>query len=115
MVKSKNSKQVPVRVMLNSVNRPDGSISHFVALLADISEHKEQEQELKHRANHDPLTGLPNRNLFFIRLKESLTLAQRMQYHVVLMYLDLDGFKPINDTLGHGKGDEVLQLVAKNY
>ncbi|BCG62389.1 MAG: hypothetical protein methR_P0030 [Methyloprofundus sp.] len=109
----KNSKQVPVRVMLNSVNRPDGSISHFVALLADISEHKEQEQELKHRANHDPLTGLPNRNLFFIRLKESLTLAQRMQYHVVLMYLDLDGFKPINDTLGHGKGDEVLQLVAK--
>jgi len=108
----KNQNSFPTQLTLNCINRPNGSISHFIAILTDISTFKAQEQELKHRANHDPLTGLPNRNEFFLRLNDSLAAANRHHYTVALLYLDLDGFKPINDTFGHGKGDEVLQQVA---
>lgn len=111
-LRKKNGLQFPARMIINLVKRPDSSISHFVAVLSDISEGKAQELELKYRANHDPLTGLPNRNEFFVRLNEALATAKRLQYCIALLYLDLDGFKPINDTLGHGKGDEVLQQVA---
>jgi len=108
----KNQNSFPTQLTLNCINRPNGSISHFIAILTDISTFKAQEQELIHRANHDPLTGLPNRNEFFLRLNDSLAAAKRHQYTIALLYLDLDGFKPINDTFGHGKGDEVLQQVA---
>jgi len=107
----KNQDKVPVRMMLNSIQRHSGN-SHFSAVIYDISERKAQEKELRQRANHDPLTGLPNRNEFFVRLNDALAMAKRNQYTVALLYLDLDGFKPINDTLGHGQGDEVLQEVA---
>ena len=109
----KNQEQFPARIIINCIKREDSSTSHFVAVLADISEGKAQELELKYRANHDPLTGLPNRNEFFVRLNDALASARRHQYCVALLYLDLDGFKPINDTLGHGKGDKVLQQVAE--
>ena len=111
-LRKKSSITFPAQLTLNCINRPNGSVSHFVAILADISEFKAQEKILIHRANHDPLTGLPNRNEFFVRLNDSLAAAKRHQYTVALLYLVLDGFKPINDTLGHGRGDEVLQEVA---
>ncbi|MFW5444418.1 MAG: diguanylate cyclase domain-containing protein [Methylococcaceae bacterium] len=111
-LRKKSQHQFPARVTINSNKRSDSSISHFVVVLADISEHKAQEKELKHRANHDPLTGLPNRNEFFVRLNKALAFGKRHQFHIAILYLDLDSFKPINDTLGHGKGDEVLQTVA---
>ena len=71
------------------------------------------QDRLNHLANHDPLTGLPNRNLFDERLHECLKWAGTTQQMVALMFLDLDGFKKINDTLGHGVGDALLQAVAK--
>ncbi len=111
-LRKKDQTIFPAQLTINCIKRPIGTISHFVAILADISEFKAQEKILKHRANHDPLTGLPNRNEFFIRLNDSLAAAKRHQYTVALLYLDLDGFKPINDTLGHGRGDEILQQVA---
>lgn len=111
-MRKKNQDIFPAQVTINCIRHPTGASSHFVAILTDISKFKAQEQLLKHRANHDPLTNLPNRNEFFIRLNDSLAAAKRHQYSVALLYLDLDGFKPINDTLGHGKGDEVLQQVS---
>ncbi len=74
---------------------------------------KEKTDRLDHLAHHDPLTGLPNRLLFFDRLKHSIRQARRQQRSLALLFLDLDQFKQINDTYGHGVGDELLKEVAK--
>jgi diguanylate cyclase (GGDEF)-like protein len=65
-----------------------------------------------HRATHDPLTGLPNRSLFFDRLAHALAQAERRRERIAVLYLDLDGFKPVNDNFGHTVGDQVLMQVA---
>jgi diguanylate cyclase (GGDEF)-like protein/PAS domain S-box-containing protein len=82
-------------------------------LRSEISEHKQTQSKLAHLANHDPLTGLPNRTLFNEHLKLILTKADRHQEQAALLYIDLDGFKPINDQLGHAEGDRMLQEVAQ--
>ncbi len=79
----------------------------------DISKRKANEARIFHLAHFDPLTDLPNRSLFSDRLQHALQLAQRNQERVALMCVDLDRFKPINDTWGHAVGDEVLKLVAQ--
>jgi diguanylate cyclase (GGDEF)-like protein len=71
------------------------------------------EQALRHMAQHDTLTGLPNRALFADRLSQALAAAQRDRHRLALLFIDLDGFKPVNDTLGHGAGDVLLQEVAR--
>jgi diguanylate cyclase (GGDEF)-like protein len=78
----------------------------------DITDRKRMEDEIQHLAYHDPLTGLPNRSLFDDRLKKAMKQAKRNQKNLVLMFIDLDGFKPINDSLGHDVGDSLLRLVA---
>ncbi|UFS69664.1 EAL domain-containing protein [Geomonas sp. RF6] len=79
----------------------------------DIGERKRAQEELYHRAHHDPLTGLPNRLLFLDRLRQMRAVSQRMGQRMALLYLDLDRFKWVNDTLGHGVGDKLLQEVAQ--
>ncbi|MFV1988042.1 MAG: putative bifunctional diguanylate cyclase/phosphodiesterase [Gemmatimonadota bacterium] len=81
-------------------------------LLRDITEQKEAERELEDRALHDFLTGLPNRALFHDRLEHAVQRSRRGGAEIALLYLDLDGFKPVNDTAGHAAGDEVLREVA---
>jgi diguanylate cyclase (GGDEF)-like protein len=76
------------------------------------AERKQHEEELRHRALHDPLTGLPNRSLFHDRLTQAITTAARARGPAALLLIDLDGFKHVNDTLGHETGDLVLQHVA---
>ncbi len=74
---------------------------------------REYKLELLHMANHDKLTGLPNRKLFYDRLNQALKMSKRTGRQVGLLYLDLDGFKPINDTIGHNAGDIVLKVTAE--
>ena len=92
-------------VMIDSVRR-------FVGITRDISERKQAEEKIRDMAHFDHLTRLPNRALFHDRLTQSLTLAHRNGSQLALMFIDLDGFKEINDSLGHEAGDLLLQTVA---
>ncbi|MDV7339402.1 diguanylate cyclase [Terasakiella sp. A23] len=87
----------------------------YTAVFRDITERKQSEERIRHLAHHDTLTGLPNRHLFTDRLNHAVKVANRYNKALVLMFVDLDKFKPINDTLGHEAGDVVLQTVAKRF
>ncbi len=82
------------------------------AVAADITEHKQTEERIQRIAHHDSLTGLPNRLLFNDQLNQAISLAKRGSRQFALLYLDLDKFKPVNDTLGHTAGDDLLKGVA---
>ncbi len=90
-----------------------GQRSHFVAVLSDITDRKRIEQELVHLANYDALTGLPSRAMLIERLGKAIINARRNQRRVALLFLDLDNFKNINDSLGHTAGDRLLVVVAQ--
>ena len=90
-----------------------GELSHYVAIFADITSEKENEERLQYLAHYDQLTQLPNRILFGDRLKQAMAQARREQTQVAILFLDLDGFKAVNDTLGHNAGDELLLQVAQ--
>jgi diguanylate cyclase (GGDEF)-like protein/PAS domain S-box-containing protein len=91
----------------------DPAVRGLALNLRDISERKSLEEQLRELAFHDPLTRLANRNLFRDRVQHSLALARRTKRSVAVMFLDLDDFKNVNDTLGHDAGDRLLQAVAQ--
>lgn len=90
-----------------------GVVTHFIGVQNDISERKRFESELAYNASHDVLTGLPNRSLLEDRLLQGCQIARRYTRELAVMLIDLDGFKPINDTLGHAVGDRILVEVAQ--
>jgi diguanylate cyclase (GGDEF)-like protein/PAS domain S-box-containing protein len=90
----------------------NGLISNYVGLFSDITEVKQQQKNLEHMAYHDPLTQLPNRTLFSDRLKQALKHFNHGDNLIAICYFDLDGFKPINDELGHSAGDKLLIHMA---
>jgi len=98
---------------INEVRDSEGSLTNYVALFSDISERKAAEAHMHNLAHYDPLTGLPNRTLLADRLQQAIAAAKREKSHMALMFIDLDKFKPINDTLGHQIGDLMLKEVAK--
>src|SRR5512146_429726 len=89
-----------------------GRVAGLFILAVDISDRKVLEQELAHKAHHDPLTGLPNRAVFEEGLDRALEGVRRTGTRLALLYMDIDGFKGINDSLGHAAGDEVLKAFA---
>jgi diguanylate cyclase (GGDEF)-like protein/PAS domain S-box-containing protein len=94
-----------------SVFEPDGSMV-LLMVCEDITERKNAEERVHYLAHHDPLTGLPNRSLMEDRVQQSISQAQRLQLSLAMLFLDLDGFKHINDSLGHPVGDALLCAVA---
>jgi diguanylate cyclase (GGDEF)-like protein/PAS domain S-box-containing protein len=105
---------VPVQVTASRVEEtPDGQSAHLVMIVEDITERKTLEAALVHRSLHDPLTGLPNRLLFQDRLWHALERGRRENTPTCVLIADLDGFKAINDELGHPMGDLVLVTFAE--
>lgn len=101
-----------VKVTVARMQAGDGQVG-FIAAIEDISQQKQFETELQHLAHHDALTGLPNRNLLMDRLTQAITYANRAGRYVAVLFIDLDRFKNINDSLGHGAGDEVIVEVSR--
>ncbi|HSI23492.1 MAG TPA: EAL domain-containing protein [Methylophilaceae bacterium] len=98
---------------INSIFNEDGTVHRRVVLFYDITEKKKTEELVWQQANFDPLTGLPNRRMFHDRLDQDMKKAHRATQPLALFFLDLDHFKEVNDTLGHGMGDLLLQEAAK--
>jgi diguanylate cyclase (GGDEF)-like protein/PAS domain S-box-containing protein len=98
---------------ISPIKAPDDSITHFVAVKEDITTRKRYEDKLLHQANYDGLTELPNRLLALDRLSQALTRAMRDGQGVGVMFVDLDRFKKVNDTLGHNAGDDLLRESAR--
>ncbi|WP_439859723.1 sensor domain-containing protein [Pseudomonas sp. MBLB4136] len=111
-LKRRNGESYPAWVGITAVQDEDGDLVSYVCFFSDISERKASEQRIHRLAYYDALTQLPNRTLFQDRLHTALQHGERNREWVVLMFLDLDRFKPINDSLGHAAGDRMLKDVA---
>lgn len=109
----KNGTVFPMRLSLSAVyDQRHSTVGHYVAVFNDISPHKANEERLKFLATHDALTGLPNRAEFKRYCHEAIERARRSKRQVAVLYIDLDNFKPVNDTYGHLAGDELLKTVG---
>lgn len=97
---------------ISAVTDDTGGISHYVGIFTDITMRKDQEQRLEKMAHYDPLTTLPNRLLFDDRLRQAMAQAQRRAQQLAVLFIDLDGFKGVNDRFGHEAGDVLLVNVA---
>jgi len=95
------------------VREDTGEVMHIVCVMNDITETKKYQEELQRQGTYDSLTGLPNRSLLFDRLNHAVETARRYKYSIAVVFLDLDRFKLINDSLGHGSGDELLLTISK--
>jgi len=111
--KRKNGEIFPELITISSVKSELSGQEHYVALFSDITSLKDHEQQLEHIAHYDTLTGLPNRLLFRDRLRLAMSRATRHEQPLALLFLDLDGFKAVNDTYGHNIGDNLLITLAE--
>jgi diguanylate cyclase (GGDEF)-like protein/PAS domain S-box-containing protein len=108
----KNNEIFPEWLSLSAIRDDGGEITHYVATFSDVTEAKANEARIQHMAHHDFLTGLPNRFLLTDRFKQVAAAAERNETRYALLFIDLDRFKNVNDTLGHSIGDQLLRDVA---
>lgn len=111
--RKKNGELYWERATISAIKNSEGKITHFLAVKEDITKSKWAEETIQHMAYYDPLTDLPNRMLFNDRLGQALAQARRKNQLVAILFLDLDRFKVINDTLGHTLGDLLLRSVSE--
>jgi len=109
----KNGDEYAERLSVTAITDADGEVMQFAAIISDITKRKQDEERILYQANYDSLTGLPNRSLFLDRLTQAINSMERSQKTLGLLFIDLDGFKLINDTLGHDVGDMLLKEVAR--
>ncbi len=102
----------PAWLMASAVRQPQGDLSHYIFSTIDITDRKKSEQRIRFLADHDTLTELPNRTLCIERLRMATQHAQRSGKKVAVLFIDLDGFKEVNDSMGHHVGDGLLRSVA---
>lgn len=107
-----DGEQYAVRLAASVVRDGDGAMRAIVVIVSDITQRKKDEERIRFQANYDQLTGLPNRMLFTDRLSQGVAAAKRANSILGLMFIDLDGFKAVNDTLGHEAGDLLLKGAA---
>jgi diguanylate cyclase (GGDEF)-like protein/PAS domain S-box-containing protein len=100
-------------ITLHVVRSSDSSIDHYSVIARDVTEYKQMQTELQRQATHDELTGLPNRTLFLRRVAEALDRSRTLRKGVTVMFLDFDGLKTVNDTVGHRFGDQLIVSVGK--
>jgi diguanylate cyclase (GGDEF)-like protein len=98
---------------LHVVRGADSTVEHYSVIARDITEHKQLQTELQRQATHDELTGLPNRTLFLRRVAEALDRSRTLRRGVTVLFLDFDGLKNVNDTVGHRFGDQLIVSVGK--
>jgi len=98
---------------LHVVRGSDATVDHYSVIARDVTEHKQLQAELQRQATHDELTGLPNRTLFLRRVAEALDRSRTLRRGVTVMFLDFDGLKTVNDTVGHRFGDQLIVSVGK--
>ncbi|MFA4969458.1 MAG: EAL domain-containing protein [Sulfuritalea sp.] len=109
----KNGEIYPKWLTISAVKNDDGAVTHYIGTHFDITERKKAEDRIEELAYFDQLTGLPNRTLLLDRLKQAMTASSRNDRHGALLFIDLDHFKTLNDTLGHDMGDLLLRQVAQ--
>ncbi|MCM8622959.1 MAG: EAL domain-containing protein [Candidatus Accumulibacter sp.] len=109
----KNGEIFPVWLTITAVRNVGGEVTHYTGTFLDISERKQWEQDIHFLAHHDALTKLPNRTLLDDRIRQAIAKSKRNHDHMAVLFLDLDHFKLINDTLGHDIGDRLLEQLAQ--
>ncbi len=108
----KSGEEYAEYLRIDTIRNGQGEIENYIGIFSDITEHKKQEEQLHHMANFDSLTNLPNRHLYMTLAQQILGSAKRQGSKAVVVFLDLDRFKPVNDTYGHEMGDHILKKVA---
>lgn len=109
----KNGEIYPEWLHINAIGDDEGMVRYYAGVFSDITQHQDLRAKLLHLAYYDVLTGLPNRQLFLDRLSHTIAQSKRSEEHFSILFIDLDRFKDINDTLGHSFGDKFLAAVGQ--
>lgn len=109
----KNGSLYVISSSVNLLRDDGGNVTHYISVFSDITAIKQRQESLQKQAHFDPLTGLPNRALLHERLDQAISGARRQDHLFAVCFMDLDGFKQVNDTLGHKAGDDLLRIIGQ--